>query len=111
MTPVLLFAIAALALAAFGTYGVVSYAEARHRAKIGIRIPLGAGQERVLRLVLRQGMTPVFARLAAGALAAVAIGSYVSSLLFEVVRTIPWRSPWGCGAGRGFGIGLLDSGT
>jgi len=35
-------------------------------------------------MVLRQGMTPVFAGLAAGDLAPVAIGSYVSSLLFEV---------------------------
>jgi putative ABC transport system permease protein len=84
MTLVLLFAIAALALAAFGTYGVVSYAVARRRAEIGIRIALGAGRGRVLGLVLRQGMTPVFAGLAAGALAAVAIGRYVSSLLFEV---------------------------
>ena len=57
---------------------------ARRRAEIGIRIALGAAPGRVLRLVLRQGMTPVFAGLAAGALAAVAIGSYVSSLLFEV---------------------------
>jgi predicted permease len=84
MTLVLLFAIAALALAAFGTYGVVSYAVARRRAEIGIRMALGAGRGRVLRLVLRQGMTPVFAGLAAGAFAALAIGSYVSSLLFEV---------------------------
>ena len=84
MMLVLLFAIAALALAAFGTYGVVSYAVARRRAEIGIRLALGAGQGSVLRLVLRQGMTPVFAGLAAGALAAVAIGSYLSSLLFEV---------------------------
>src|SRR6266851_265747 len=84
MTLVLLFAIAALALAAFGTYGVVSYAVARRRAEIGIRIALGAGYGRVLGLVLRQGMTPVLVGLAAGALAAVAIGSYVSSLLFQV---------------------------
>jgi predicted permease len=84
MTLVLLFALAALALAAFGTYGVVSYAVARRRAEIGIRIALGSGQARVVRLVLRQGMTPVFAGLAGGALAAIAIGSYVSSLLFQV---------------------------
>jgi predicted permease len=84
MTLVLLFATAALALAAFGTYGVVSYAVARRRAEIGIRMALGAGRGRVLRLVLRQGMTPVLAGLAVGALAALAIGSYVSSLLFEV---------------------------
>jgi predicted permease len=84
MTLVLLFAVAALALAAFGTYGVVSYAVSRRRTEIGIRMALGAGQGSVLRLVLRQGMTPVFVGLAAGALAAVAIGRYVSSLLFEV---------------------------
>jgi putative ABC transport system permease protein len=84
MTLVVLFAVAALALAAFGTYGVVSYAVARRRAEIGIRMALGAGRRRVLGLVLRQGMTPVLAGLAAGILAAVAIGRYVSSLLFEV---------------------------
>ena len=84
MTLVVLFAIAALALAAFGTYGVVSYAVARRRAEIGIRIALGAGEARVLRLVLRQGMTPVIAGLAAGAVAAMAVGSYLASQLFEV---------------------------
>jgi ABC-type antimicrobial peptide transport system permease subunit len=84
MTLVLAFAVMALALAAFGTYGVVSYAVARRRAEIGIRIALGAGRTSVLGLVLRQGMTPVAAGLAAGALAAYAIGSYISSMLFEV---------------------------
>jgi predicted permease len=84
MTLVLLFAIAALLLAAFGTYGVVSYAVNRRRAEIGIRIALGAGKGRVLGLVLRQGMAPVFAGVAAGAIAALAIGKYVSSLLFQV---------------------------
>jgi predicted permease len=84
MALVLVFALAALALAAFGTYGVVAYAVARRRAEIGIRMALGAGRGRVLRLVLRQGMMPVFGGLAAGALAALAVGSYVSSLLFQV---------------------------
>lgn len=84
MTLVLLFALAALALAAFGTYGVVSYAVARRRAEMGIRMALGAGRGDVLRLVLRQGMLPVFAGLAAGAIAALWIGQFVSSLLFQV---------------------------
>jgi predicted lysophospholipase L1 biosynthesis ABC-type transport system permease subunit len=81
---VTLFALAALALAAFGTYGVVSYAVMRRRAEMGIRMALGAGRSDVLGLVLRQGMAPVFAGLAAGAAAALVIGSYVSSLLFQV---------------------------
>ena len=84
MLLVLLFAAAALALAAFGTYGVVSYAITRRRAEMGIRMALGATQSDVLRMVLRQGMTPVLAGLAAGALAALGIGRYLASLLFQV---------------------------
>jgi ABC-type antimicrobial peptide transport system permease subunit len=84
VTLVFVFAVAALALAAFGTYGVVTYSVSRRRAEIGIRLALGAGKARVLRLMLRQGMAPVFAGLAAGGLAALTIGRYVSSLLFEV---------------------------
>ncbi|HUI55111.1 MAG TPA: ABC transporter permease [Bryobacteraceae bacterium] len=79
-----LFAAAALALAAFGTYGVVSYSVARRRAEVGIRIALGASQGNVLGMVVRQGMTPVFAGLLGGALAALAIGKFVASLLFQV---------------------------
>ena len=81
---VMLFALGALALAAFGTYGVVSYSVARRRSEIGIRMALGAGQGNVMRLVMRQGMLPVVVGLAAGAVAALWIGQYVSSLLFQV---------------------------
>jgi putative ABC transport system permease protein len=84
MLLVLLFAAAALALAAFGTYGVVSYAVTRRRAELGIRMALGAQRGDVLRMVLRQGMTPVFAGLCAGAVAALGIGQYMASLLFQV---------------------------
>ena len=84
MTLVVLFAAAALILAALGTYGVVSYSVTRRRPEIGIRMALGAGRGSVLGLILRQGMTPVFVGLAAGAIAALWIGDYVSSLLFEV---------------------------
>jgi putative ABC transport system permease protein len=78
------FASAALALAALGTYGVVSYAVARRRAELGIRMALGASRADLLRMVLGQGMMPVVAGLAAGALGALALGRFVASLLFEV---------------------------
>jgi putative ABC transport system permease protein len=52
---------------------VISYAVARRRAEIGLHIALGAGRRSVLGLVLRQGMTPVAAGLAGGALAAFAL--------------------------------------
>lgn len=78
------FAAAALALAAFGTYGVVAYAAARRRAEMGIRMALGAQRADILGLVLRQGMTPVVAGLAGGALLSLWIGQLVANLLFEV---------------------------
>ena len=45
---------------------------------------LGAQRRDVLGMVLRQGMMPVLAGMAAGALSAVAIGRYLESLLFHV---------------------------
>jgi predicted lysophospholipase L1 biosynthesis ABC-type transport system permease subunit len=84
MLLVLLFALAALALAAFGTYGVLSYAVTRRTPEMGIRMALGARRGDVLGMVLRQGMMPVLAGMAAGGLSAVAIGRYLESLLFHV---------------------------
>jgi ABC-type antimicrobial peptide transport system permease subunit len=84
MLLVLLFAVVALALAAIGTYGVLSYAVARRTSEMGIRMALGAAQGEVLGMVLRQGMMPVLAGLAGGALVALAVGRYIESLLYQV---------------------------
>jgi ABC-type antimicrobial peptide transport system permease subunit len=84
MLLVVLFALAALALAAFGTYGVLSYAVTRRTGEMGIRMALGAQRSDVLGMVLRQGMMPVLAGLAAGAASAIAFGRYLESLLFQV---------------------------
>ena len=84
MLLVLLFAGAALALAGFGTYGVLAYAVTRRTAEMGIRMALGAAQGDVLRMVLRQGMMPVIAGLVCGGAGAIAVGRYLESLLFQV---------------------------
>ncbi len=89
MTLVTLFAAAALALAGFGIYGVVSYTVARRSTEMGIRTALGAAPAGLRRMVLWQGLRPVAAGLAAGIALALAAGRVLSSLLFEVSARDP----------------------
>ena len=89
MMLVMLFAAAALALAGFGIYGVVSYSVARRRTEMGIRMALGAGTAGLQRMVLWQGIRPVVAGLAAGIAGALAAGRILSSLLFQVSARDP----------------------
>lgn len=78
------FAGVALLLALAGVYGVLSYAVARRRAEIGMRIALGASRRGVVRLILAQGLRPVAAGLALGLVAAFALSRLMTSMLFEV---------------------------
>jgi predicted permease len=49
-----IFGIMALLLAATGLYGVLSYGVARRTNEIGIRMALGAGRGRVIKMILRE---------------------------------------------------------
>jgi predicted permease len=79
----------ALALAAVGLYGVVSYVARQREREIGVRVALGAGPGRVLGLMLRQGMTPVAVGLAVGLAGAFAATRVLQALLYEVSATDP----------------------
>ena len=79
-----IFACSAMLLACLGIYGVVSWSVTRRRSEIGIRMALGAGRGSVHRMIVRDGMRPVLAGLAAGLLAAWLLGRVVASLLFAV---------------------------
>jgi predicted permease len=89
MMLVIVFAVSALALAGLGTYGVVSYSVARRRNEMGIRLALGADSAAVRRMVLRQGMMPVAFGIAAGIAAALIIGRFLQSLLFQIKAKDP----------------------
>lgn len=83
------FALAALALASLGTYGVVSFAVARRTREMGIRIALGAGATRLVLMVMAQGMIPIAGGLAAGLAGALAAGRLIASQLYGVSASDP----------------------
>jgi putative ABC transport system permease protein len=79
-----IFAAIALALAAVGTYGVMSYSVVERRQEIGIRMALGAQAGGVLRMVLGQGVLVAGIGLALGIAGSFAMSRMLSSLLFGV---------------------------
>jgi ABC-type antimicrobial peptide transport system permease subunit len=78
------FALAALALAALGIYGVVAYSVRQRQQEFGIRMALGASGPRVLASVLGRTLALALAGVAIGAAGALALGRAVASLLYGV---------------------------
>jgi predicted permease len=83
------FGMLAVLLAAIGLYGVMSYMVAQRRQEIGIRMALGAGRGRVLRMVLSESAVLVVIGVAAGAGLAVFASRYATSLLFGLTPNDP----------------------
>jgi ABC-type antimicrobial peptide transport system permease subunit len=87
----LLTALAALAiaLAALGIYGVVSYLVSQRTREIGIRMALGATSQGILRLVMRYGVLLTAIGLALGLAGSFALTGVLRGLLFGSSTTDP----------------------
>jgi putative ABC transport system permease protein len=83
------FALAALALAAAGIYGVLAGTVAERRRELGVRAALGASQGAILGVVLRQGLRLAALGALVGLVAAAVASRALGTLLFGVTRLDP----------------------
>jgi predicted permease len=83
------FGCVALALAAIGLYGVLSYGVARRTGEIAIRIALGARPGRVVSMILRETFGLVAAGLAMGGGLAYGVSRLIDSRLYGVAPQDP----------------------
>jgi ABC-type lipoprotein release transport system permease subunit len=78
-----------LAIATVGVYGVISFAVARRRREIGIRLAIGARPREVQIMILKQGVTLALIGAVLGVLAGLGVTRFAASLLYGVSPTDP----------------------
>jgi putative ABC transport system permease protein len=78
------FALCALAIAAVGLFGVLSYTTSQRAREIGVRVALGAAQRDIAALVARQAFTMTVGGLLVGLIAAFFLSQSLSTLLFGI---------------------------
>jgi putative ABC transport system permease protein len=83
------FALTALALAAIGVYGLISYSVANRTREIGIRVALGAQSSQVIGPIVREGLTLAAIGIVLGLVGAYAATKAISTFLFGVEATDP----------------------
>lgn len=91
------FGVLALVVTIVGVYSVMAYAVSQRIHEMGVRMALGAGLERILRLIVGAGLRVIFLGVAIGIAAALAMGRIVESLLYEVTPQDPLSLAWAAG--------------
>jgi predicted permease len=83
------FGTLALALAAIGLYGTMTYTMGRRTNEIGIRVALGAKRSQILGMVVREAFALVFLGIVVGLPVALAAGRLVANQLYGVKASDP----------------------
>ncbi len=78
------FAAIGLMMAGIGIYGVMAFSVAQRSHEIAIRMALGSGRDRVIKLVLREGLLLAAIGLGLGLVGAYFVGRGMQSLLYGV---------------------------
>jgi putative ABC transport system permease protein len=84
-----IFAGVALAVAAIGVYGLLSFLVAQRRHEIGTRMALGACRADILRLFFKQGLLCTGLGLCVGVAGALLLTRWLSALLYGVQPNDP----------------------
>jgi putative ABC transport system permease protein len=83
------FALLALALAAAGLYGVISYSVGQRQREIGIRLALGAAPARIRRMVIAEGLKVTGLGMVVGLGLAALLAQGTSSFLYGITPHDP----------------------
>ena len=85
----MVFGFTALFLAAVGLYGVMSFSVSQRRREMGIRMALGAKEDRLIRLAMRRGMR----QLAIGIVIGIALAALATKPLQIILYEVDARDP------------------
>ena len=83
------FAAIALALAAIGLYGLLSYMVAQRTLEIGLRMALGAQRRDVLYMIVRRGLALALVGVGAGLAISVMVTRLLSGMLYAIRPSDP----------------------
>jgi len=83
------FAVVALALAAVGVFGLISFSVTQRTREIGIRIAMGATPRQLLGPMMREGLTLAVTGTGIGLIGALLVSRLLASFLFGVGATDP----------------------
>lgn len=80
----------ALLVAAVGVYSSIAYTISQRTREMGVRVALGASSSNIMQLVVSEGVRIIAIGMGIGVLASLALGSIVSSLLYNTSPRDPF---------------------